>query len=79
MGDNGNERLGAIQACSCPRVPGEALASPLCVSEFFTGGSRGVLFVRSPQGLFCDNLNYFGTGRYCTCKNRMDLYQKFGI
>lgn len=79
MGDNGNEKLFAIEACSCPRVSRESLVAPLCVSEFYTGGNTGVLFVRSPQGLSCDSLNHFGTGHYCTCKNRLHVYRKFGI
>lgn len=70
----------AIEACSCPRAGEESLATPLCAADgFVEGNNSSVLFVASPAGLACDQLNSYGGKRFCSCQKRLRVYQAYRI
>jgi hypothetical protein len=78
-----DEKRLAIASCSCPRPAGHELVAPLCaVEEYVTGQTikgYGLLFVKPPAGLLCKQLNSFGYGHFCTCKNRLQVYLKYRL
>lgn len=69
----------AIDACSCPRAPGEVLAAPLCTVELDMGESDGLLFVSMPVQLDCPEARRFSYGEFCLDQNRLCLYRKYGV
>ena len=74
-----NDRQAAIDDCSCPRGPEEVLRQPKCPVENAAGTSRTVLFVHCPPGLYCKQFVTFGSSHICNCKQRLLVYQTYGI
>lgn len=73
------EKQNAIDACSCPRTPGEILVAPLCAVELVTGEREGLLFVTMPAQLVCPEARRFSYGEFCLDQNRLCLYRKYGV
>lgn len=69
----------AVDACSCPREADEALLLPKCPVENAAGTNHAVLFVTSPPGLYCKQILSFGSSHICNCKQRLHVYQTYGI
>lgn len=71
-------RQQAIDECSCPRPPGESLESPVCAVDYCVEGhGTSVLFVSSPAGLSCEQLNSYGGKQFCACKKRLQVYRAY--
>jgi len=69
----------AIDACACPRSPGENLAAPLCSVELDTGVKDGVLFVSMPPQLECPMARRFSYGEFCVDQHRVRVYRHYGV
>lgn len=69
----------AIDACSCPRAPGEILAAPRCAVELDTGDLDGPIFVSMPSELDCPMARRMSYGEFCVDQNRISLYREYGV
>lgn len=69
----------AINACSCPRAPGEILTAPLCAVELDTKGRDGPIFVSMPMQLDCPMARRFSYGEFCLDQKRIRLYREYGV
>lgn len=74
-----NEKQDALDACACPRAPGEILAAPSCTVELDTGEQDGLLFVKMPAQLDCPMARKFSYGEFCIDPNRVRLYRRYGV
>jgi hypothetical protein len=76
-----DEKQADIDSCSCPRLPGEILVAPKCTPENVIGGfypdNGSMLFVGGQQN--CKHLVGFGNGNFCTCRHRLQVYEKYGL
>ena len=69
----------AIDACACPRSPGEILAAPRCTVELDMGERDGLLFVSMPAQIDCPEARRFSYGEFCLDQNRIYLYRQYGV
>jgi len=81
MGDEIDARAQSIDACSCPREPGERLIAPQCQAERYVHGyqadSPALLFVRGRPN--CRHFISFGDGHLCMCAQRVSLYKTYSV
>lgn len=69
----------AVDACSCPRAPGEILTAPLCTAELDTGDRDGPIFVSMPLELDCPMARRMSYGEFCVDRKRISLYREYGV
>lgn len=74
-----SEKQKAIEACACPRVPGEILVAPLCAIELDTGERDCPIFVSMRLQLNCPEARRFSYGNFCVDQKRISLFREYGV